>query len=257
MRITHNIHTHTNVSGCGKPHSTVEAIVAAAEEADLGTVGITDHIVWPLDEIERDFDRTRRAIAAVKSPVKVLMSAEVDMIHPRRLAASPEFVESLDYMIVPLNHFNPYFRVFPQDRTEEGFAKWHMELAEQAIEVGATVIAHPFVALGKDFLHGRTADPERLYAAYDREEMRRVFAKAAERGTAFEINTRKEPAEDFLAEAISIAQQVGMKFAIGGDSHMPEAVGYGGPEAKAAVEAKYTRLGLRQEDVCNEFRLLR
>ena len=257
MRITHNIHAHTNVSGCGKPHSTVEAIVAAAEEAGLDTVGITDHLIWPLDEIERDFDKTRRAIAAVKSPVKVLMGAEVDMIHPRRLAATPEFVDSLDYMIVPVNHFMPQFRVFPQDRTEEGYARWHLELAEQAVEVGATVIAHPFVFLAKDFLHGRMADPERLYAAYDREELRRVFGKAAERGTAFEINTAKQPPAEFLGEVIAIAQREGMKFAIGRDSHAPEAVGYDGPEAKAALEKKYTALGLRQEDVCTEFKLRR
>ena len=253
MLITHNMHTHTNISGCARPHSTVASIVAVAEEAGLEMVGITDHIVYPPDEINRDFDKVRADIAALDTDITVLMGAEIDLKQPHTLAASQEFIDSLDYMIVPVNHYNEYFRTFPDDRTEEGYARHVLTSTEQAIDMGATVIAHPFVFFARDFLHGRWPDMDRLFAAYDRDELRRVFGKAAARGTAFEINTRKELPEDFCAEIIEIAHEEGTKFAFGGDSHAPEHVGYDGPEAKAELEAKYARLGLREDDIMKEF----
>ena len=253
MLITHNIHTHTNVSPCGKRHSTVAAIVATAEEAGLELVGITDHLVYPPDEKNYDFDKVRADIKAVHTDITVLMGAEIDLKQPHTLAASQEFIDSLDYMIVPVNHYNEFFRTFPDDRTEEGYARHVLTSTEQAIDVGATVIAHPFVCIRNDFFYGNAPDLDRLFAGYDRDELRRVFGKAAARGTAFEINTRKELPEDFCAEIIEIAHEEGTKFAFGGDSHDPAHVGYGGPEAKAELEAKYARLGLREDDIMKEF----
>ena len=253
MLITHNMHTHTNVSGCGKAHSTVASIVAVAEEAGLEMVGITDHLIHPPDEIEKDYDKVRADIEAVESSIPVLMGAEIDLKQPYTLAASQEFIDSLDYMIVPVNHYMEIFRTFPDDRTEEGYTRHVLTSTEQAIDMGATIIAHPFVFLAPDFLHGRWPDMNRLFAAYDRDEIRRILGKAAARGTAFEINTAKELPEDFCAEIIEIAHEEGTKFAFGRDSHAPEHVGYDGPEAKAALEAKYTRLGLREDDIMKEF----
>ena len=49
-----DFHVHTNHSLCGHPDATPRAVVRAAQDAELEAVGITDHLVVPIN-----FDRPR------------------------------------------------------------------------------------------------------------------------------------------------------------------------------------------------------
>jgi len=245
MRILQNMHIHSKLSNCAGDDNTMETIVREAESVGLELIGISDHMDLPdpgrVELIASNFE----ILKGIETDLRVLIGSEVSFLAPGRPAMSPEEMERFDYIIAATNHYHLSFVEKPRERTGIGFAVHHLMMIESAIELGADIIAHPFLnkyAAGMD-IYGQLE-------LYDRSEIRRIMSKAAQKGCAFELNpAHVMSAEDFFREIVAIGKDVGAKFAIGSDGHHPGQTSYGGTERLLIFSEMFDRIGLDEDDL--------
>ena len=258
--ISQNMHTHTRLSYCGGRDSTVANTVAEAESVGLSLVGISDHIDVVESGREVLMAQNREELALIETDIEVLIGSEVSLVDPDTLAIAPECVDDLDYMLVSANHFHVPGVLNPDDRSEAGYADWFLTMAEGAINLGASIIPHPFSYIGglATRNHGAPLDIVKVLAAYDRGKVRKLFRRAAEVGTAFEFNPgHVRGHREFFGEILLIARDEGTKFSFGSDGHHPGAMDYGGPEKLAENERMFREIGVTEDDICQAYRVRR
>lgn len=246
-------HNHTNWSD---GQSTLESILAAARQAGLDEVGISDHYVlapngvpieWsmPRDFLDEYVARMRRA-AAAESSLKVRLGIEADFF--------PETVESLremlarhpfDYVIgsvhysgaFPLDSSASYWNALDQDDINGKWRSYWLLVRQMAESRAFDFAAH--LDLPKKYGHRPTVD-------YTRESRAALDAIAAA-DMAIEINTAgwALPAREAYPglELLRAARERGIPLTINADAHRPDYLTRNFDRARdLAREAGYTEL---------------
>jgi len=263
MKIDHDSHVHTYLSACCKEKETHRpaAILSRAETMGVKTIGFADHLWvnpdltpsdWYRPQDESQIARLRADLSLISTNVRVLVGCETEMIAPGKFGITPEFAESLDFVLLPCSHFHmTTFVAQPEGNTPRDLADHMLAFFRSGVTSGLpTSIAHPFVPLGRldqlDDAVGTISDAEFLDA----------FGLAAEQGVALEVTVSYLPAEPgspFSMETpvrfLSLARQAGCKFTFGTDAHSAE-VQTRLPELVRITDA----VGITEADICPTFR---
>lgn len=223
--IDRDFHMHTDLSTCAARDATMSRMVAAAREAGLKYVGISDHF----HELNRAFgamvDGNRRLMDEEKAKVpgiSLFLGGEAQMDSPASCTMKPEIAEPLDYVLCACNHYHQRQVENPADRSPVGYARHYLQMVEGAIDTGfVDVIVHPF-------LHDKVrADHRAILDAYDKQELDRILDKAAAAGVAFELNPDHAiSAADWFRDVYRSFCERGGKISLGSDSHAPAELGY-------------------------------
>lgn len=234
-------HIHSNLSDCGHPEATPEAIVRAAQEAGLEAIGITDHVIFAKDRLRPGL--IRRQLPAQVGGLRIWVGCEADMQSATRASIDAEFAAGLDYVIMSASHLFDMGMEQRADLDAKGMVSFVLELMNGAIASGlADIIAHPFGVPECPFAW------EELIAAVDQSALSRTTEAAARAGVALEFNPRylrqSPEATRWLFRRV---REAGCKLALSSDAHHPAHIGCRGP--RYASEAEIRDLGIKPEDL--------
>ena len=164
MKVTSDLHVHTNLSLCGDPDATVEGYLSACREAGITTIGFSNHC-WvgdmPLNCYIADWYRVqtldralslRNQIPDDTKGIKVLVGCETEYIGNGIIGMDKDAAELFDYVLVPMSHFDKPGFVVPADLASGGaravselLYRYFYEIVTLGI---ATGVPHPFVPFG-------------------------------------------------------------------------------------------------------------
>ena len=208
-----SLHTHTDLSLCGRPDMIFEAVVETTVELGFFMVGLSDHVHPPtITDYPQHIARLRgykERRDELGSSVKIAIGGEFEVAAPGRIIESKELVEVCEYIIVSPNHYH-----LSWIETPAGSAA---DMASHELDNIETIIAWPHAdAVAHPFASGV------LYKACDKGRLRDLFRQAIEKGIAFEIQPKfwydpqnaGRPVEFF-----EIWLEMGGKVALGSDAH--------------------------------------
>lgn len=234
-----DFHVHTNLSDCGHPQASLEAVLRGAQEAELEAVGVADHVFLPE---HRARPRTARGqLPKQVGGLRVYVSCEAEMRSPTETTIDAAFAQELDYVVMSASHLYNVGVWLPQDLDLRGMAAYVLELTRGAIESGlADIVAHPMSVPACPVTF------EELVESLDLEAWKRTAEAAAKAGVAIECNPR------YLRQAPEAAKvlftwvvDAGCKVSIDSDGHHPDLVGCRGPEY--APEEEIRALGIGED----------
>lgn len=252
-------HTHTELSGHGV--GTVDEVVAAAVEAGLETVVLSEHLALPshMDsdrELSMDPDSLGGYIADIEAArrkypgIEVVAGLEVDWIRGDSSFEIAE-IDGITHLLGSV-HFIDGWAFDDPDSLDEWSQRdvdqvWrdYFDLWCEAVrsDIPFDVMTHP--DLPKKFGHRPSFDTTDLFAE--------VAACAAEAGVAVEVNAaglRKPVGEIYPShELLTAFHRAGVDIMIGSDAHAPCEVGMDIERAyDAARAAGYDRVAVPTAD---------
>jgi histidinol phosphatase-like PHP family hydrolase len=205
---------------------TVEKILRRADELELETICIADHIYSPNEASVPE--KIREEVAKYKSNCRVLVGAEIDVdgrYYDGRLVCPVS--EELDYVIAGV-HFVPGPGNYPWSVKDNGLGpdlfleRWHSTLLGVLANEQVDVLAHPAR------LPGTALDLD-LYFDAILEVLCDVAPLAAKNKILWEINDHdrnKVPQEYYEKwhKIYEIALEAGVKLIYGSDAHFPHEI---------------------------------
>lgn len=219
-----DFHVHTNHSLCGHRDATPWAVVRAAQEAGLESVGITDHLVAPIN-----FDRprlVREELPQVVDGLRVYVGGEAEMHARDKPSISREFAAGLDLVVFSASHLHNIGPHVLHGLELRAMVAFIFDLMWGVLETGyADIIAHPFHVPNCRFAF---AD---LVGAVDEAPLRSLAEAAAQKGVAMECNPRfLRAAPDAAGWLFPMLLEEGCKLAVNSDAHHPDGIGCRGSE---------------------------
>lgn len=231
MFIDHDLHIHSNLSGCAGAlgiTQTPENILKYAEKNRFNTICVTDHF-WD-GAVYGDAAEGEKTMAHIKSAlplpqtesVRFLFGCETDMDRSNTIGLAPEHYKDFDFIIIPTTHFHlTGHTILGTETMEERAALWCSRLdhvLEQNLPFHKVGIAH--LTLTAIMSEGRHRD---VLQYITDEEYIRLFRKAADRGCGIELNFDwRSASEEELAVQLRvyrIAKEEGCRFYLGSDAH--------------------------------------
>ncbi len=234
MKITHDFHVHTSLSLCAAPTALLEGYLEKAKDIGLTKLGISNHF-WDAAipganefYVPQDFDHVaslRDEIQKADSPeLRVYFGCECEYDPWRHgVACTEEIAEKFEYMLVPNSHTHmmmPKEYYHPYEKHAEFMLQAYEDILDCPLSRYVTAMAHPFEAVGCPY------DNQILIDLVPDDRYRRLFAKTAEKGIAYEINVSvfREKITENIAEAsvfrlYRLAKEEGCKFLFGSDAH--------------------------------------
>lgn len=215
-----NAHTHSVFSKCAKPEMAFEAMIAAAEKYGLETLAVTDHSD-PGDDIDTyaNFLLLKERLNDIKTPVRVLIGAELSAYGVGKYAESCEVDRALDFASYSHIHYHLSVWEQPEDRSPRGYARHMISVLDALLETGrADNIAHPFSPCKMHFFN-ESQRTETLSGISDA-ELGRILEKGEKNNCSWEIHTPtffRYP--DFSKRFFNIGREVGAHFVVGTDAH--------------------------------------
>jgi len=236
MNLSHDLHMHTYLSACcsDRANHRPAPILALAREMGLSTLGFADHL-WMHPDLEpsswyrpqdaSQVSRLRADLASISTPLRVLVGCEAETIAPGKFSITPDFAESLDFVLLAASHFHMDSLVAqPRSYAPQHLGPHALDFFLAAVRSGlATSIPHPFFPVG----HHDAFDV--AVAFLSDAQLFDAFSLAAERSVAVEITLAFLPRPDrvFSIETplrlLSIARDAGCFFTLGSDAHAPDA----------------------------------
>lgn len=260
MKITHDLHVHTNLSLCAKPEATLTNQIEAALSYGITTLGITNHCWDERLGDAKDFYggqntahvlslRDEVEAARRRGDVRVLLGCETEYDYARRgVALTEEAAELFDYVIVPQSHTHmtmPRELYEPHQRHADFMLQAFWDILNSPVARHITAIAHPFSAVCCPY------DKFLLLPLIPDDEYRRLFDRTAELGIALEVSmcSFKTASEEGVRNSpflpmLSIAKECGCRFFFGSDAHHPDQFC-----CYRFVDAMADALGLTEEDL--------
>lgn len=237
MKITADIHVHTNLSACAKRDATVERYVQMAKGSGLSVLGFANHL-WDsafipgVSEWYRPQNLTHVLQLREELPrsgemdgIRLLFGCETEFTYENKLCLAEENMDLFDYIIVPHSHTHMGV-IVPRDWIADlkSHAKYLMDsfmgVVNHRLAKRITTIAHPFVPGTKYEIYNATQ------ALIPDSYFKEAFCAAAEKGIAIEMNgacLAFMPDEQALASEYvriyTIAKECGCRFTYGSDSH--------------------------------------
>ncbi len=246
----HDWHIHTFFSPCASPDMRFSAIVAAALDAGLESVGFSDHPFREgLAAHHEKIDEFRRKMYV---GVKVFISAELEVIGPGELVLDPADLPLADYIIAAPSHYNVLKDPPVEDMTDAD--QWAVRMVNDFANVagsGADIVAHPFYAYSVIFNEPKgmgLPSIESVLHAIDRTKLRDALEAISADGVALEVSYRahSHPAlKGFLQGMFLEAREFGIKFSFGSDAHRLQSVGLFEARTMEFMEG----IGLREEEL--------
>lgn len=232
MHVKSDLHVHTNLSSCGDPSATLDAMAAAGKRAGLDVIGISNHLwdgavagssSWYAPQDVAHVLRLREEMAAVTSP-RILLGCEAEYTGGSTVSVSLESAALFDYILIPFTHLHMKDFVIPSEITEPQAVTAFMlargfELMEHPLTTCGTPLgfAHPF--LPSSFFKVRSE----ILAAISTEQYRRFFTRAAEKQISIEIHGAMTVcSRDEYLRMLSTAKACGCRFHFASDAHAPK-----------------------------------
>ena len=191
------LHCHTDFSDGS---SSIEDLTRAVRQAGYQYLGITDHSSSAAyagglrrEDLERQWAEVDRVNGTVGG-IRVLKGVEVDILPDGRLDYGPDVLGRLDFVIASLHDDGGLSRVEMTDRVLRAMDNPYL-----------TIWGHPT---------GRTLDGRDPYPM----DLEPLFARAAERGIAVEINADPHRM-DLDWRYLRAARAAGAMISIGADAH--------------------------------------
>ena len=252
--VDHDLHIHSTLSLCsGDPRQNAETILAYGKENGFRTLCLTDHAWDPAVPgasrwyAAQPLSRSKSVLPLPQSEgVRFLFGCETDMDKNGVIGVSPKTVEELDFLIVPTTHLHmPGFTVVGN---EDAAARAELWISRFEALLDAPL---PFRKVGAAHLTCHTIYGDRtpeVIGLLPKEEMHRLFEKAAGRGIGIELNFPARDAAKSDAQVMllpyRIAKEEGCRFYLGSDAHHPEVL----ERARANFEEIVDLLDLREDD---------
>lgn len=265
FQIDHDLHIHSYISPCAgnDPRQTKEAILTYGLTNQYGLLCVTDHI-WdryvpspaPVNNpwLKRGLDcqKAQEILPLPQSEkCRFLFGIEVDTDYMGNVGISEASYNTFDFIIFAPSHL--HLQGFTRNGAVVGTsaAEYKTFYKERLLRILNMDL--PFHKCGiAHFTSCLTCD-EGEFAAIDRftdEEYRHIFGLAANRGIGIELNQWGFPAnytqsqKESILRPYRIAKEMGCKFYLGGDAHVPEEFAPRKEEFRLLIDA----LGLTEED---------
>jgi len=258
MKLDHDLHIHTSLSACcaDKQNHTPKNIITLAEKMKVHTIGFSDHVWqnpnyqpndWYRPQDENQIIKLRENLKSIETPTRILVGCEADTVMPGIFSITPQFAETLDFVILSCNHFHIKDLVEqPESESPKHLAKHILKFFRSgASSEFATSIVHPLMTLG--YMHAFDKTINYISDA----EFLDAFGLACDNNVAIEITTGFLPKGskfNFSIETpirfLSLAKQAGCKFTLATDAHSPAAQRRL-PELSAITSA----IGITEKDI--------
>ncbi len=236
MRFTidHDLHIHTRLSICSDdPDQTPESILRHAKETHLKTICITDHywdsavpcttaVNWWYEK--QNFEHISQSLPLPQSEdVRFLFGCETDVDSINVLGVPESRWNDFDFIIISTTHFHHMSGPLWEDKSPEAIAKRWVERLDAVLNMKL-----PFHKVGIAHLAtGVIGNPHEATIAVlkllPKDEMHRLFTKAATLGVGIELNADNMSFTDEEADVVlpmfRIAKACGCKFYLGSDAH--------------------------------------
>ena len=239
MKITHDLHVHTTVSGCANETATVENYFKYAQERGIKKIGFADHF-WddsipgePSCYVVENYD----ALMTVKPKLEIFKNSGITAYFgceaeynpfTHGIAVSEAVAEQLDIIVAPHCHTH---MLMPKDYFYTHNHVWYQieaykDIVTCDVSKYITTMAHPFDVICPP--NGSTHTSEFMKSQISDDTFLKLFDMTAERGIAVELNTAQNDWFEMSDEEIAATQKVrmlklalkaGCKFTIGSDSH--------------------------------------
>ncbi len=231
-----DFHVHTNLSDCGAPEATPEAMLRAGRDAGLEAMGFSDHVIYPKDRPRPGL--LREQVPAEYEGMQVFVGCEADVLSRTEFSIDRAFADTLDFVILSASHLNVPGAGHPRGLDVRDEATYIIELMHVAVDSGlADVVAHPFC------VPAPTYSFEELVTVADPDALRRLGEKAARSGVAIEFNPRElGRAPDAARWLYRLLMETGVQFAVNSDAHRPSSVAFRGPQHASEEAMRATGL---------------
>ena len=260
MKITSDLHIHTNLSSCAHRDATFEGYVANAAKDGLTCLGFTDHLWdsaripgvtgWYAPQNVEHVLQLKEKLPREMDGVRLLFGCETEFAYDGKLCLAEESFEHFDFVIVPHSHTHMGV-VAPRERVADH--KLHAEfIMETFMKLVTHPLAHKVLSAAHPFVPG-TAHPtyDDVQKFIPNSYLYEAFAAAKESGIAIEMNgsclVYKAPELIPVCEYVriySIAKECGCKFTYGSDSH-----DCNGDRQLKVVEAFMDQCGITEADM--------
>lgn len=263
FQIDHDLHIHSYISPCAgyDPRQTKEAILTYGLTNHFGLLCVTDHI-WDrnVETVERnpwlkrdlDVEKAKEILPLPQSEkCRFLFGIEVDIDYLGNVGISKAEYDTFDFIIFSPSHL--HLEGFARDGAKVGktAAEYKAFYKERLLQILNMDL--PFHKCGLAHFTSCLTCNEGEIAALDRftdEEFREIFGLAAKRGIGIELNvwgfmTKYTQGErESILRPYRIAKEMGCKFYLGGDAHVPEEFAPRKEELQILVDA----LNLTEDD---------
>lgn len=261
MKITYDVHIHTNISDCAERDASVENYITVAKKEGLKLLGFSDHL-WDDTVAEpTNWYRPQNVSHVLQlkkrlpknrliDGVQVLLGCETEFLNDGTLCLSEKNMELFDYILVPHSHTHMNV-VMPREylADHKKHAVFLMEsflrLIRHPLSKRITAVAHPFAPGTKheNFNAVQSLIPDSYFFE--------AFSEAKEKGIAVEINgscLTYLPDEQIplceYARIYSIAKKCGCRFLYGSDSH-----DFRFERKLKLIEAFFEQCGITEKDM--------
>ena len=269
MKITYDIHIHTNLSSCAREDATVENYLNAAKGSGLKLLGFSNHLwdsevagasAWYQPQNVAHVLQLKKELQKADSScgIQTLFGCETEFTHEGKLCLTEEHMELFDYILVPHSHTHMKI-VMPQEYAADHntHARYLMDsflkVVEHPLSHRFTAIAHPFVPGTRYHLYNT------VQALIPDSYFREAFTAAKEKGIAIELNgscliylPEEEIPNCEYVRIYSLARECGCRFTYGSDSH-----DFRSERKLAVVERFLEQCGIGEEDFLRPDELVR
>ena len=229
MKITTDNHVHTVSSLCASREAIPADYLKICKANGINVIGFTDHMWdsaipgasdWYKPQNMERISLIRDMIPDDIDGIKIMFGCETEYVGNGKIAITKESAKTLDYVLVPPNHFHMKDLVIPSSVTDNAEYKKYlidrfMEIC--AIDLGVQMgIAHPFMPLG-------IPETDVVLASITDDEYIKCFNYAKENGKSIELQTQLAVLDNpEFNRMIKIAYDCGSLFHVGSDSHNME-----------------------------------
>jgi histidinol phosphatase-like PHP family hydrolase len=235
-----DLHTHTNLSFCAPPTTTVESYLPLCEEEGLTVLGISNHVYSPeflhrkgvpLSSWAPKLTALREELiqAEKSSGIRLLLGAEVENFPKTGPTLTPEEAADFDYVLIAASHIGNQRDVYTDyDLTSpDKIRKLLIDRFFAACELSYPVpmgICHPLYPLC-------LPDEQTVVDGISLSCLEECFSAAAERNISIEVHgcvfyrqtaLNAEGLSDTYLRVLDAAKKCGCQFHFGSDAHSPE-----------------------------------
>jgi len=265
MRISHDVHVHTNLSSCSHdPEQTPANILQKAADLGLRTVGFADHLWvsdlpgasnWYRPQDEKHVLQIRSQLPAGQHSVRVLIGCESEFTGTA-CGIDAARAAYFDFVLLPCTHFHMLNFVRPAHlitASEQGALL--LERLDKVLDYDfVTGIAHPFVAVNQGQVHD-----EMCRFLLQSDQLSRCLDKAAAKRISLEITKGYFPQlfgkvdaqfhDESVLPILEKAKRAGCLFHFASDAHDLHDFG-----AVLKMQPLADQLCLREQDIHPLFR---
>lgn len=262
MKVTRDMHTHTNLSACADRTTTLALLAEAAAGLGIDTLGVANHLWdknvpgasgWYAPQDVEHVLRLREELPTIHAP-RILVGCETEYTGNGTLALSPENAGLFEYILVPFTHFHMKNFVIPAElKDPRGIAELMLQrglevLEHPTVNCGVpTGFAHPFVPCGCDRW-------DLIMSSITDEEFESFFKKTAEKRVSVGIHNGmcgEGPVRAEYVRMLGIAKAAGCRFHFESDAHTHRP-----NESESICAEKYRRMeriaeesGITEDDI--------